>query len=121
MSDLKTRGLKVVILSALLSEAIDDLRGSTLFKQSVKQQCNRLQKVIEPYVKQLDEVYDVNPELVTNVFREIELFLGKLGKMDLMDLVVLNQFFEHYQLNPAEWQDKFEMEMTRLDSCETSP
>lgn len=116
MSDLKTRGLKAVILSALLSDAIDDLRGSTLFKQSVKQQCNRLQKVIEPYVKQLDEVYDVNPELVTNVFREIELFLSKLGKMDLMDLVVLNQFFEHYQHNPAEWQDKFEMEMTKLNA-----
>lgn len=113
MSDLKTRGLKVVILSALLS-AIDDLRGSTLFKQSVKQQCNRLQKTIEPYVKQLDEIYAVNPETTTNLFREIEELIGKLAKMDLIDLTIIKQIHDNYKANP-EIRENFEIGMTKLD------
>lgn len=112
--DIQKDGLKVILLSALLSEAIDDMKGTTLYKQEIKQVGNRFQKMIEPYVKQIDGVYDADPELATNIFRETELFIEKLTKMNLVDYAMINQIHDHYSENKKEWQDNFSLQLTKL-------
>ncbi|CAL2094871.1 hypothetical protein [Tenacibaculum sp. 190524A02b] len=114
--DARIDALKVVMLSALLSESIDDLKGTTMYKQNIKKAGNNFQKLLEPFVKQVDDIYQTNPELATNLFREVEEFITKVAKMNLVDFAMLNQIHEHYSQRPREWQENFSIEMKKLNT-----
>lgn len=109
-------GLKVVLLSVLLSEAIDDMKGTTLYKREIKQMANRLQKMLEPNVQQLDAVYDADPTTATNVMNEVDALVQKLAKCNITDLTMLNQMHEHYMKNTEEWQKQFGFEFKQLNT-----
>lgn len=107
--------LKVIILSTLLSEAIDDVKGTILYKHEVKKVGNRFQKMLEPYVKQLDFVYNENPMLATNLQNELDALVSKLAKKNLVDFTMINQIHEVYSKKPEDWQNLFEIHLKELN------
>lgn len=111
----KLNTLKVILLATLLEDAIEDLRNTSLFKQGVKQQANRMVKVLEPYTKQLDAIYTKNPEFTTNLFNQLDQLIKKLAKSNVDGLVMINQITEHYQKFPEDWNQFFSVEFDRLN------
>lgn len=109
-------GLSVVIYSMLLSEAIDDVKGTTLYKRSIKQKGNMFQKAIEPYVNQFDDVYDIDATLATNLQVNIDSLVKKMAGRNLADLIMLNQMFDVYSKNPDDWRNLFDIHMQELNT-----
>ena len=65
--------LKCVLISQLLLEANDELKGSVGFKQNVKLQVNKTSKLLEGiYQEGFNTVYGNNPEMCTNVLNKID-------------------------------------------------
>ncbi|SED11141.1 hypothetical protein SAMN04489761_4309 [Tenacibaculum sp. MAR_2009_124] len=114
--DVIVDGLKVVMLSALLSEAIDDMKGTNLYKQNIKKAGNNFQKMLEPFVRQVDGVYESNPELATNLFRETEEFIEKIAKLNLVDFVMMNRLREAYIKDPRKFQEDFPIELKKINT-----
>lgn len=114
--DLRIDGLKVVMLSALLSEAIDDMKGTNLYKQNIKKAGNNFQKMLEPFVKQVDGIYESNPELTLNLFRETEEFIEKVAKFNLVDFAMMNQIREAYTKDPRKFQEDFPIELKKINT-----
>lgn len=112
---LKVDGLKVIIYSVLLNDAIDGVRGTSLYKQHIKQAGNNLSKMLDPFISQLDAIYDADPQMTINIQNEVDSLVEKLAKRDLVDLVMLNQIHDHYAKNPKDWQDLYELELTKID------
>lgn len=113
--DILVDGLRVVIYANLLAEAIDDVRGTSLFKGKAKTYLNAIPNIMRKDINQLDEVYKEDPTLTTNIQNELDKLVGKMAKRNLPDLVMLNQIDDFYSKNPKDWQDLFELQMTKLD------
>lgn len=108
------KGLKVVILSQLLVEAMDDIRGTTLYKAKVKQHGNILCNLLNSIARQSDNVYEENPELVTNIYNNLDNLVKNIAKLDMQSLIMLNQIHEHYSKNQEDWDAMFNVELVKL-------
>ena len=102
---LQIDGLKVILYTVLLNDAIDGMRGTSLYRHKVKQVGNNLSKLLDPLVAQLDSIYDSDAELTMNIQNELDSLVEKLAKRNLVDLVMLNQMHDHYAKNPKDWDD----------------
>ena len=114
MRDIRLRSLKVVLLASLLEDAIEDVRDTTLFKQGVKNQANRMVKVMQPYTEQLDDIYKKNPNFTTNIMRNLEEFTDKLSDLNLVDIVMMNQIYDHYSNDKENWQNLMSIEFNEI-------
>jgi hypothetical protein len=66
--------LKVVILGQLTIEAIENLKGTTKYRQDIKFLGNRFVNMLEDYVNEdFNTVYNNNEEMTMNVFRKMQL------------------------------------------------
>jgi hypothetical protein len=110
-------GLKVVMLAQLLVEAIDDMKGTSLYKQNIKKAGNNFVKMLEQTVRQNDKVYKSDPELATNLYNEVDGLISKMAELNMVDLTMINQIYQQYSKNKEDWQNLFEIEMTKLDSA----
>lgn len=114
-SDTQQKALKVVIIAQLLSEAMDDIKGTTLYKSKIKQHGNIVSNLLLSICKQTDAVYDENPTLCTNIFNELDALVEKLAQKDVRQLVMINQIEEHYSKNQNDWDNMFSVELTELN------
>jgi hypothetical protein len=112
--DLKVKGLKVVTGALLLSEWMDDVKGTVLHKGKAKVYINALPHILSKQIRINDEVYKADPTTATNIYRNFEELVTKLAKNDPVDLVMINQIHDHYSKNPKEWQDLYGVELTKL-------
>lgn len=112
--DIQQNGLKVIMLSMLLADAVYDLSGTTLFKNEVKQNANRLVKSIKPYIKQYDDVYKTDPTLAINLLNQVDALLNKIKTKSLVDLTMINQIHDHYKDNIEDWNNLFDIHLTKL-------
>ena len=95
--------LKSVILSQLLLEANESLVNTTVYKQSLKQQINRMNGILEPIVRQeFDGVYNSDPEMTTNILNKIDSIVSKIASYQIEELVILEAVVEKYE-NNKEW------------------
>ena len=95
--------LKSVILSQLLLEANESLVNTTVYKQSLKQQINRMNGILEPIVRQeFDGIYKSDPEMTTNILNKIESIVSKVASYQIEELVILEAVVEKYE-NNKEW------------------
>ena len=95
--------LKSIILSQLLLEANESLVNTTVYKQSLKQQINRMNGILEPIVRQeFDGVYNSDPEMTTNILNKIESLVDKISSYQIEELVILEAVVEKYE-NNKEW------------------
>ena len=95
--------LKVVLLGQLTIEAIDSLRGTTKYRQEVKNVGNRFNKMLEYYVNEdFNTVYNNNEEMTMNVMRKITELINKIATSDIDDLVMIDAVIDKYKEN-REW------------------
>ena len=95
--------LKSIILSQLLLEANESLVNTNVYKQSLKQQINRMNGILEPIVRQeFDGVYNSEPEMTTNILNKIDSIVGKIASYQIEELVILEAVVDKYE-NNKEW------------------
>ena len=95
--------LKSVVLSQLLLEANESLMNTTVYKQSLKQQINRMNGILEPIVREeFDGIYKSDPEMTTNILNKIESIVTKICSYQLEELVILDAVVDKYEDN-KEW------------------
>jgi len=112
---LQQKGLKVVILSQLLVEAMEDVRDTTMYKGKVKQFGNNFANLLKMAIKQNDAVYMVNPEIATNLYNELDGLVDKLAGLDIHGLIMIKQMYDHYSENKEDWESCFNLELTELN------
>ena len=115
-SDNTHNALKVILFSQLLVEAIDDVKGTSLYKYKTKQILNNVEKFLKDNIKQNDNVYDEDPEMATNLFNNLDALIGKLANRNIVQMVMINQIHDHYSKHPEDWDNFFTIEMTKLDT-----
>ena len=108
--------LKSIILSQLLLEANESLVNTNVYKQSLKQQINRMNGILEPIVRQeFDGVYNSDPEMTTNILNKIDSIVGKIASYQIEELVILEAVVEKYEDN-KEWFLKYaESDFLKID------
>ena len=95
--------LKSIILSQLLLEANESLVNTNVYKQSLKQQINRMNGILEPIVRQeFDGIYNSEPEMTTNILNKIDSIVGKIASYQIEELVILEAVVDKYE-NNKEW------------------
>ena len=95
--------LKSVVLSQLLLEANESLINTTAYKQSLKQQVNRMNNILEPiFREEFDSVYKSDPEMTTNILNKIESIVDKIASYQIEELVILEAVVDKYE-NNKEW------------------
>ena len=95
--------LKVVILGQLTIEAIENLKGTTKYRQDVKFLGNRFVNMLEEYVNEdFNTVYNNNEEMTMNVMRKITELINKIATSDIDDLVMIDAVIDKYNEN-REW------------------
>lgn len=112
--ELQQKALKVVVLSQLLSEAMDDIKGTTLYKAKIKQHGNILSNLILSIARQTDNIYKEDPTMTTNIFNNLDNLVGQISKLDVNSMLMLNQIYEHYKDNKTDWESVFGVEMVKL-------
>ena len=95
--------LKSIILSQLLLETNESLVNTNVYKQSLKQQINRMNGILEPIVRQeFDGIYNSEPEMTTNILNKIDSIVGKIASYQIEELVILEAVVDKYE-NNKEW------------------
>ena len=108
--------LKCVLISQLLLEANDELKGSVGFKQNVKLQVNKTSKLLEGiYQEGFNTVYGNNPEMCTNVLNKIDSLIHSIKTASIDELVMIEALVEQYKENKDEINKTQITEFTKLD------
>lgn len=110
----KNKALKVVLLSQLLVEANDDIKGTVLYKGKVKQYGNIFINQLKANIRITDEVYSADPEMATNLFNELDGLVEKLATLDVVGLTMIKQMHDVYSNNQEDWDNMFKLELTKL-------
>lgn len=108
--------LKSVLLSQLLLEANEELIVTTEYKQDLKQQINRVNRILEPIVKkEFNRIYDTDPETTTNILNKIESLIMKLKTYQIDELVMIESVIDKYENNKEWFLKHAESEFLRID------
>ena len=108
--------LKCVLISQLLLEANDELKGSKAFKQNVKLQVNKTSKLLEGiYQEGFNTVYHNNAEMCTNVLNKIDSLIHKIKVATIDELVMIDALVDNYFQNKEEHNKNQTAEFTKLD------
>ena len=108
--------LKCVLISQLLLEANDELKGSVGFKQNVKLQVNKTSKLLEGiYQEGFNTVYGNNPEMCTNVLNKIDSLIHSIKTASIDELIMIEALVKQYKENKDEINKTQITEFTKLD------
>ncbi len=108
--------LKCVLLSQLLLEANDELKGSHAYKQNVKLQVNKTSKILEQVYKEgFNVIYDNNPEMCTNVLNKIDKLLDAIKNASIDELVMIDAVVDKYKENKEWFVEHANAEFLKLD------
>ena len=108
--------LKCVLISQLILEANDDLKGSVGFKQNVKLQVNKTSKLLEGiYQEGFNTVYNNNPEMCTNVLNKIDSLIHKIKVATIDELVMIDALVDNYFENKDELIKTQTAEFNKID------
>ncbi len=104
--------LKAVIYSELLSQELENLKDTNMYKQSFKNKLNQVQKECERFAEApLNHLYKEDEELLTNSLQKLELFVGMLSKTHLRDMIVFIEILKKFDERKEELVSNFEIEM----------
>ena len=108
--------VKSILLGQLLLEANDQLKGTNRYKQSIKQQVNKVNEMLEPIAKaEYDKLYSVDPEMVTNILNKIEALVDKIKSSSIDDLVLIDAVIDKYKENKEWFAEYGEADFLKLD------
>ena len=116
ISDKHLNYLKCVLISQLLLEANDDLKGSKAFKQNVKYQVGKTSQILEQvYQEGINTVYHNNPEMCINVLNKIDGLIHKIKTATIDELVMIDALVDQYFNNKEEINETQTAEFTKID------
>jgi hypothetical protein len=116
ISDKHLNYLKCVLISQLLLEANDDLKGSKAFKQNVKYQVGKTNQILEKvYQEGFNTVYHNNPEMCLNVLNKIDGLIHKIKTATIDELVMIDALVDQYFNNKEEINETQTAEFTKID------
>ena len=116
ISDKHLNYLKCVLISKLLLEANDDLKGSKAFKQNVKYQVGKTNQILEQvYQEGFNTVYHNNPEMCINVLNKIDGLIHKIKTATIDELVMIDALVDQYFNNKEEINETQTAEFTKID------
>ena len=116
ISDKHLNYLKCVLISQLLLEANDDLKGSKAFKQNVKYQVGKTNQMLEQvYQEGFNTVYHNNPEMCINVLNKIDGLIHKIKTATIDELVMIDALVDQYFNNKEEINETQTAEFTKID------
>jgi hypothetical protein len=116
ISDKHLNYLKCVMISQLLLEANDDLKGSKAFKQNVKYQVGKTNQILEQvYQEGFNTVYHNNPEMCINVLNKIDGLIHKIKTATIDELVMIDALVDQYFNNKEEINETQTAEFTKID------
>ena len=116
ISDKHLNYLKCVLISQLLLEANDDLKGSKAFKQNVKYQVGKTNQILEQvYQEGFNTVYHNNPEMCINVLNKIDGLIHKIKTATIDELVMIDALVDQYFSNKEEINETQTAEFTKID------
>ena len=116
ISDKHLNYLKCVLISQLLLEANDDLKGSKAFKQNVKYQVGKTNQILEQvYQEGFNTVYQNNPEMCINVLNKIDGLIHKIKTATIDELVMIDALVDQYFNNKEEINETQTAEFTKID------
>jgi polyhydroxyalkanoate synthesis regulator protein len=96
--------LKVVILGQLTIEAIENLKGTTKYRQDIKFLGNRFVNMLEDYVN-----------MTMNVFRKITELINKISSADIDELVMIDAVIDKYKENKEWFNEHTSADFLKLD------
>ena len=112
--DVSLKVLKVIVLASLMEDAIDDVRETHLYQKNIKNQCNKMVKMLEPHVAEVDVIYSKGPEFTTNVMREVDELTTKMADLNVVDYVMMKQIYDTYSNDKENWQNLMNIEFQKL-------
>jgi len=116
ISDKHLNYLKCVLISQLLLEANDELKGSKAFKQNVKYQVGKTSQILEQvYQEGFNTVYHNNPEMCINVLNKIDGLIHKIKTATIDELVMIDALVDQYFNNKEEINETQTAEFTKID------
>lgn len=109
--------LKSILLSQLLLEANESLITTDRYKQDLKQQGNRMIKILEPIVREsFDVVYESDPMMTTNILNKVDSLINKIAKFKTIEeVVILEAIVEKYENNKEWFMTYAESEFLKID------
>lgn len=107
--------LKAILLSQLLIETMDSLKGSKFYKESIKYNVNRSVKELEQvFNTNYNNIYDNNPEMTTNVLNKLEDLVDKLSTSTIDELVMIDAVIDKYHDNKEWFKEHGEAEFLKI-------
>jgi len=93
------KAVKLVALMQATLEQMDELKGTVLYKQKLKQQLGNTEKMLERAITTpLAALDKEDPELLTKIQSNVELILG----LDLEELAMLRAEVDEYKATKKE-------------------
>ena len=116
ISDKHLNYLKSVLISQLLLEANDELKGSKAFRQNIKYQVGKTNKLLEEvYQEGFNTVYHNNPEMCINVLNKIDGLIHKIKTATIDELVMIDALVDKYFENKDEINETQTAEFTKIE------
>jgi hypothetical protein len=109
--------LKSILLSQLLLEANESLITTDRYKQDLKQQGNRMIKILEPIVREsFDVVYESDPMMTTNILNKVDSLINRIAKFKTIEeVVILESIVDKYENNKEWFMTYAESEFLKID------
>jgi len=109
--------LKSILLSQLLLEANECLVTTDRYKQDLKNQGNRMIKILEPIVREsFDVVYESDPMMTTNILNKVDSLINRIAKLKTIEeVVILEAIVEKYENNKEWFMTYAESEFLKID------
>jgi len=109
--------MKSILLSQLLLEANESLITTDRYKQDLKQQGNRMIKMLEPIVREsFDVIYDSDPMMTTNILNKVDSLINRIAKLKTIEeVVILESIVDKYENNKEWFMTYAESEFLKID------
>ena len=116
MNNTQLNYLKTVLISQLLLEANDQLKMTIQYKQNVKNQINKLDVMLEEVVREeYVNLYNTDPEMVTNILNRIESLIDKIKGSSIDELVMIEAVINKYQDNKEWFKEHASAEFLKIE------
>ncbi len=105
-----------VICAELLSNYLDDLKETPVYRQQIKHLSGNLSTELEKMLKtELPKIFEVDEMFTVNLMRKYKDVVENLTSASADDLIVIGQLIKEYNKDKDKFLDKFEITLTKID------
>ena len=108
--------LKSILLSQLLVESNETLKGSKFYRHSLKGTVNKANTELErAFNKDYEIVYQNSPEIATNVLNKIDDLINKISTSTVDELVLISDLVDKFQDNKEWYKENSSIDFLKID------